>query len=399
MADKKKKTTIKVLALFERANKSDRAMTSGLLKFGERIAEWEIRLIDPRSDGFRSTIRHLSDSWTPDGIVACSGGFSQLSNGIFDSTNPVRIAIDPPNANYSGIDGAVLIDNGAIAHAAIELFSRRNLDNIFYVGTARPTDAHHSKSRESALKIRTAGKSVFDAFMPADKQPEDWLDELPELAKWLSGLPKPCGVMAYCDERAVQVLDACRIAHISVPEQIALLGVDNDTGLCENLQPSLSSIMPDFEGAGYIAGKMLNAILETGRRLHKPLTRHYGTKTLVERESTQDLRGGGRLVNAARIFIAAHACDGIGVEDTARALNVSRRLLELRFSEIAGRTIREEIAEIRLQNVCKLLRETSRTASDIAWASGFGTVAAMILAFKRRFGDTPGKWREKLHSP
>lgn len=394
MRKKARHDTFRILGIFERANKSDRAMTSGLLSFLKHHPDWEIRLLDPRSDNFKEKLRRLALTWQINCIISSTGGTKFLDGKTLRKQNPILIAIDPSAKHRNRMDGAVLIDDDAVAKAAAHLFASRQLTHLAYVATDNTAEAEHSSVREQALGKYAQQHSRIYTFHPLKNRGRKLFDELEDLAAYLKRLPKPCGILAYCDELAIQVMDACHIAQIDVPEQVSLVGVDNETELCESLKPTLSSIMPDFEGAGYLAGKMTLAIVESSRRPKKTLIRRYSVKTVVERESTQDLRGGGRLVNIARAHIAANACTGEGVEKTARALNVSRRLLELRFREITGKTIKEEIAEVRLNNVRKLLRESSRTISDIAYSSGFGTVAAMMVSFKKRFGTTPGNYRK-----
>lgn len=388
----------KILALVDHSSKAERNMISGLLGFCDRESSWELRILDSRTARFAKTIKDVSSSWKPDGIIANTIACTHIAEAFPNpKTGPVRIAIDAEENLLRHFNGAVLIDNGAVAKAAYDLFVSKRIAHVAYIGTIRAGEKHHSMARESAL-VKLTGKERSSVFKPDDSPPMKLIGELSKMAKWLKGLPVPCGVMAYCDERAVQVINACRMAKIKIPEQIALIGVDNDTGLCENLQPTLTSAQPDFEGAGYLAGKILSAIFDSRRLPKKTLIRRYGMKKLIERESTRDSHGGRRIVNAARAHIFAHACAGDGVKETAQALRISSRLLEIRFKEITGHTIREEITTTRLNMVRHLLRETSRTLSDIAFASGFGTVTAMMISFKKMFGIPPGTYRKNFLS-
>ena len=202
--------------------------------------------------------------------------------------------------------------------------------------------------------------------------------------------------MAYSDTRAQTVLDACRMAHLRVPEQIQLVGVDNEIEICENMQPTLTSILPDFDGGGYLAAQLLDDILSRRKRPRKPVNLAYGVKEVVIRASTQDLKGGGRLVTLAREFIRLQAHEMITVADIAAHLNVARRTLEMRFREILGNGVAEVLRRERLNRVARLLRETDRSISDIAYDSGFASPTHLMAAFKQFTGMTMKEWRTSL---
>jgi LacI family transcriptional regulator len=217
-------------------------------------------------------------------------------------------------------------------------------------------------------------------------------DNISQLADWLANLPLPCGVMAYNDSRAQTVIDACHMAHLRIPDQIQVIGVDNEEEICENTFPTLTSILPDFEGSGYLAAQLLDRMLKKGMP-RKDIVYKYGVKSVVERASTQDLCGGGRLVTQACEFIRLHAGEKINVETVSNALNVSRRTLELRFREIRGEGIAEVLRRKRLERVCQLLKETHRSISDISYNSGFASPTHLKALFKKVYGMTMGEWR------
>ena len=173
------------------------------------------------------------------------------------------------------------------------------------------------------------------------------------------------------------------------------MGVDNDEMICENTSPTLTSIQPDFKGGGYLAAQLLDEMLTNGLP-KKTVMRTYGIKTLVERASTQDLKGGGRLVTQAMEFIRLNFSQRIDVADVAEALKVSRRTLEKRFTEVRGEGVADALRRTRLDCVRNLLRETEKPVDEIAYECGFISAKHLMTLFKRTHGMTMGEWRRTV---
>ena len=193
--------------------------------------------------------------------------------------------------------------------------------------------------------------------------------------------------------RARDVLDACRLARLDVPGQIAIIGSDNDTGLCEATQPTITSVHPDFEGGAYEGAAEFDKIIRRSRLPKKTITMTYGIRDIVERASTRDLRGGGLLVSMATAFIRLNAMRSIKASDVASHCRVSLRLLELRFKAILNHGVRDEIENVRLANVKQMLRETDLSIKEIGYRCGFKSPTCLCTVFKRKLGKSPQIWR------
>lgn len=398
-----KNKPLRIITLFNRTYHADRRMAAGVLRYFAKMPSVEFRLLNPAARDFLSTARRLARDWHPDGVLTAPDGCRTVRAGIFDGPrgrHPVCVAIDPDATDTAPwAIGSVRIDDNRVARAAADLLTSRHLTNFAYVGTALPLEANHSSARADAFTRALSDRGHSCAiFAPKDRTPSGWIAELPRLAAWLAELPKPCGIMAYCDERAVQTIEACRLAGLSLPDQVAIVSVDNDSMLCDSLSPALSSIEPDFDSAGVAGAKMLTALLETHRSPIRPLVKTYGIRTTVERGSTIDMRGGGRLINAACDHLRRNLAENISIAQLAHIFHVSQRLLELHAKKILGHSLREETLRIRLENVKLLLRETGASLSEIASASGFGSSTALMLVFKRRFGMTAGDYRSRGQS-
>lgn len=368
--------------------KAGRDRISGILRYAAMRGNWEVRLL--RESGMTRTANEMNQAQALDGII---GGPVRVQKALGSWECPF-VAIDAKNYEPRGECPAatVAIDDEAVGRAAAGIFLRGGLRHIAFVGVGHRYEAMFQNGRlDSLRKCAEEADATFSAFLPdiGDAQ----YDDIEDLAEWLAALPHPCGVMAYSDNRAQTVLDACRMAHVKVPDQIQLVGVDNEVEICENMQPTLTSILPDFEGGGYLAAQLMDEMLTRRYRRRTPKTVTYGVKSVVVRASTQDLMGGGRLVTLAREFIRLHAGEQVDVEDIAAALNVSRRTLERRFREVTGMGVADALRQERLARVCRLLAETDRTIADISYDSGFASHNYIKALFKRTHGMTMGEWR------
>jgi LacI family transcriptional regulator len=370
--------------------KAGRDRTSGIMRYAASRSDWEVRwIVTPER---AESANEMTARAQLDGII---GGIRRVAKVLAEIDHPIPAVIfdrktDP--AAFIRIRGCVNIDDAAIGETGAAQFIKSGSRQLAFVGVSNVSERPYQDERLAAFRRTALSAGIpCEAFVPPQRKIE--ADDIVELAAWLARLPHPCGVMAYSDNRAQTVLDACRLARLRVPEQIQLVGVDNEIEICENMQPTLTSILPDFEMGGFLAAKLLDDILSHRIRTRKPVQLTYGVKDIIVRASTQDLKGSGRLVTLAREFIRLHAHERITVADIATHLNVARRTIENRFGEVLGRGVADILREERLKRVARLLRETNRTISDIAYDSGFASPTHLAAAFKRFAGMTMGEFR------
>lgn len=219
-----------------------------------------------------------------------------------------------------------------------------------------------------------------------------------DLPSFLKALTPPVAVFAATDIRANEVLQAAKIARLPVPRHIAVIGVDDNRLICENAQPRLSSIRPDFEAEGYRAAQELERMMNrTTRRLpplSEPTVIRVGIRGITVRESTAMKTSAGRLVIRALKYIDDNATKGITVDDVVRHMKVSRRLLYLRFSEQCGETILETIRKRQLEEAAKLLQSTKLPTEKIADLCGFSNANVLRNLFKRTFATSMRDYRK-----
>jgi LacI family transcriptional regulator len=212
-----------------------------------------------------------------------------------------------------------------------------------------------------------------------------------DLIRWIGGLPRPIGLMACNDIRGQQVLEAGRQIGVAAPDEIAVIGVDNDELLCELSQPSLSSVIPDVASIGYQAAELLDRMLSG--EVVAPDDIWLPPLGVVTRQSTDAFAVTDPDVVRALQFIRQHACEGIKVGSVVRELSVSRRILEHRFRRLLGCTPHEQIIRVQLQRVRQLLAETDLPLAAIADLAGFKHVEYLSVAFRRHAGVTPRDYR------
>lgn len=282
-------------------------------------------------------------------------------------------------------------DDSTSARAAAELLIRRGHVNFAFIGSDIVTERRRSNIRAKAFAdfLASKGLSCRIYHAPADAKTRY---ELVELADFLRMLPKPCGVMLFADRRAQATLDACRYARISVPEQVALIGVDNDTNICENMQPTLSSVQPNFEQAGYLGAELLLKMLD-GERIRPKTAIPVGVRSVRERDSTQDLRCGGLLVTRVDDYLRKNFMRKLNVSEIAQRFNVSRRLVELRFREIRGCSVLERLTALRIAEAKHKLETTTIPVGEIGEICGYRSFRAFCYAFASATGTTPRNYR------
>ena len=282
-------------------------------------------------------------------------------------------------------------DSVAVGREAAHTLLRQGVYKSYAYAGYR-TDDEWSRDRGVAFRdtLRAAGFSaeIFDRAHQGEK-----VEDSSALAAWLENLPKPCGILAACDDRAFEILDICRERGIKIPAEIGILGVNNDPILCENAEPRLSSIQPDFIGEGRLAAELLERMMAGGRLTESKRVNLVGIRTVVHRDSTVPQSASGRLVQKVLAYISREAVKGIGVEDVARRFKVSRSLLELRFGELQGESVYEAMLRIRLEEVKRRLRHTDEPIAAITAACGWENPAPPKALFKRRFGMSMRDWR------
>ena len=373
----------KVALLIETSNAYARGLLQGVVAYQREHRPWSLFLAEhTRGDKPPAWLA----GWEGDGIIA------RIENpAIARALHKMRLPIvDVSAARLVPSLPWFETDDAAIAQTAFEHLRERGFRNFAYCGDRR---FNWSNWRQEHFEraVRAEGCPCF-SYEPAGRPPAHG-DEMAEIARWVRKLPKPVGVMACYDLRGVQVLDACRRLDAPVPDEVAVVAVDNDELLCELAHPPLSSVIPNTRRTGYEAAALLDRLMSGGKsRGETHLIPPLGVAT---RLSTDVLAIEDPHVSRAVRFIREHACDGINVQDVLRAVPQSRRLLEGRFRKLLGRTPHEEILRVQVQRVKQLLTETDLTLDAIAERTGFSHTEYLSVVFRREVGTPPGRFREQ----
>jgi len=372
----------RVALLIETSNAYGRGLLRGIRAYTRRHGGWSTYLVEQsRGQALPAWVKH----WQGDGIIARI------------ETPAIAKTVKAANLPTVDVSAARLIeslpwietDDAKIASLAVQHLLERGFKRLAYCGDDRFNWSRWRCEQFVAL-TEQAGCRCEVLNTPAGAPDPD--REMQTLADWLSTLGQPVGVMACYDIRGRQLIDACRGLGLAVPDDVAVLGVDNDDLLCDLTDPPLSSVAPDAERAGHHAAALLNRML-TGEAIEPGYCERIEPRGVAARRSTDVLAIEDPEVSAAMRFIRQHACEGINVADVLEQVPLSRRVLEARFKKLLGRTPHEQIVRFQLQRARQLLTETDLPLSQIAATCGFRHAEYFSVAFKKHEGLAPSAYR------
>lgn len=369
----------KVALLVESSNKHGRSILEGIVEYSQEHRPWSFYFCElSRSADPPPWI----ESWKGDGIIAGIEN-QQVAQAV------AAAGVPAVNLDASRLIPIPLVDTSqqAVAKLAFDHLFERGLRQFAFCGDTRYS---WSGSRETyfADLARQAGLRCY-CFNPEPSP--DLNKEYRAITQWLTKLPKPIGILAAYDTRAHHILDVCRNEGINVPDDVALVGVDNEELLCRLVSPPLTSVALNSKRMGYLAATLLDRML-AGEDV-PPDVHLVEPVGIMCRQSTDILAIEDPLVARAVRFIREHACDGINVNDVLREVPMSRRILESRFKKFVDRSPHEEIVRTRIHRVKELLRETELPLYIIAEKTGFEHVEYLSVAFKREEGMWPSAFR------
>ena len=334
------------------------------------------------------------DNWHGDGIILAFGIQSVIKTACRMRLPTVRI-----EGGSIGYDPASQIPNFRTDNAAIGRLGAKHLIEHGFTRLAFcgfPFDRMNPWCAERATAFQHCARehrlpcAIYTGRVTIVRK---WINLQHELTVWLESLEKPLGLLAANDDRARHVLEACRAIGLRVPEDVAVLGVDNDEVMCELTDPPLSSIEHGAASLGYQAAALLDRLM-AGKRARK-LQTLVEPEGVVTRHSTDVLAIADPEVAAAMAFVHQHSCEPIGVANVVKAVGVSRSTLEARFKAV-GRTIHNEIQRLRVERARFLIATTDLPIKQIAAMAGFAHVHYMTTIFRQSTGWTPAEYRKHV---
>jgi LacI family transcriptional regulator len=250
-----------------------------------------------------------------------------------------------------------------------------------------------SRGESFRKRIAEAGFETYSYEQPRAKVRRSWESEKSLMADWLKKLPKPVGLMTCTDDRSQDVIEACKIDGLHVPEQVAIIGVDNDEMVCELSTPPLSSITLNTEKAGYEAAELLDKMMAGKKAANEDII--VQPTRIVTRQSTDILAIDDSDVAEAVRFIRQHSREIIQVGDVVDAVALSRRALQQRFKSILGCSVYDEIRRCRIEQIATMLVETHLSIAQVASAFGYPGIEKLSRYFQREKGMTPVAYRKR----
>jgi LacI family transcriptional regulator len=377
-----------VACIIETSMAFGREILWGVARYLQESGPWTI-YIEQRSVSDRAPPWLLT--WRGDGII------SRLAPGQTRALRATGIpTVDLNDQGPGPCRPDVCSDHRSEGAMGAEHLLERGFASFAFFGY--PQFAWSQACREGfAARLRSAGYSCH-AYRQAQRvswghQQPSWELEVEGVASWLRSLPRPLGLMACNDFRGIQALDACRRAGIAVPEEVAVVGVDNEELVCTLAYPPLSSVVPNARSIGYEAAALLDRLMKREPAPTTPLL--IPPVEVVTRLSTDVNAIADPDVAAAMRFIREHACEGIAVADVLAQVPVSRSVLQRRFRDLLDRSIHGVIAGVRLERAKQLLIETDLPLSAIAERAGFSHVEYLSAAFRQATGLPPGSYRRE----
>ncbi len=379
-----------IALLIETSREYARGLLRGVARYHHEHGPWSIYLVPHGLDEPPPTwLKH----WNGDGIL-CRINSRRMADAVVATGIPavdVRGALEDSPVPFVGLD------NRPISRLGYEHLRQCGLKNFAFCGRPRGENPPQDFRCDYFVELVKLGGQICEVFpCPSIRARKwSWEREQEEIAHWLKKLRKPVGVMASNDDRGHQVLDSCRRAGLSVPHEVAVLGVDNDTNLCNLCTPPLSSIDTNASAVGYEASSLLIRMMRGEKAPRTPVL--IGTpKGLVRRQSTDMLAIDDTEVAKALRFIREHACQGIQVTDVLTQTKHSPSTLERRIKALFGRSLKSEITRVRLESAKLLLQETNLKISQIATRSGFNESKYFCEVFKTVEGVTPTLYRKQF---
>lgn len=303
-----------------------------------------------------------------------------------------------------GEGAVVLFDNEEIGIRAADFFLVHGLHNFAFLSRNGYREDVTGSIRKKAFfsrirEVRGNDAQFFEHTLGTFAPNEDyWEINQKETGDWVESLPCPCGIFVNGDHLGFRLAQGCARHGIAVPDRFEILGVDNNDGCCERAIPAVSAIRPEIDKFAAKAVELAMVLVENPKLRTTRISEKVTASVIIERGSTAIGRGYGRVAVRAKEFIRANACKGISVLSVAKGLGVSRRTLEIRVREATGKSVHTLITNVKLDEICRLLKETDLPISEVVTRSGYSLTTNAFVLFKKTFGMTMRAYRRE-HKP
>lgn len=381
----------RILLLVDYSSDFSRNLLKGLIEYSKKYGPWLFYRLPSYYKTLygKEGIIEWAKNWNADAIIA---------QWDHEGTNLLR-ALDIPiilqnyknrSPHFSNLTGQYF-ETGVMA---ANFFITRQFKNFAFYGNKNAIWSHERAEGFRSLIEKKGGNYYY--FESENTVEEQWDNSHMQLDNWLSSLPKPIGLFACDDSYALQVTEVCKINGIGIPNEISLLGVDNDELICNLSDPPISSIVLDTYKGGYDAGRILDMFFKGERK--EPCNIVIQPIRLELRQSTEKYDINNEYVLKVVNFIGNNFKQEIGIDSLTKLVPLSRRNLEVKFKEEVGTSIYQFILSCRVDYFTHLLLTTERSLFDIALESGFNDCKNISRVFKKFKGCTPLEYKEKYCS-
>jgi LacI family transcriptional regulator len=379
----------RVAVLLETSREYGRGLLRGIARYGRLHDPWVLYVAPGH---FEQDLPQMKP-WHGTGIIARVSS-EKLTRAIRASGVPAVI-LEPSFEELAALNRRLRLceirsDSPAIGRLAADHLLERGFRHFGYFGIE---GCIWSRVRQEAFTSRVLQSGfACSAYVPPRRLGKrHWGGEQAKIGQWLAGLPRPVGVMSCNDDQGRKLLDACAARGLHVPDDVAVVGVDDDEVICTTCVPPLSSVALDLERAGYEAASLLHRLM----RRQPPPSRLVPVRALwvTTRRSTDVVAQDDRVVAAALRFIRENSGHPIRVSDVTAAIDLSRRTVERKFRQVVGRSILDEINRSHVERARRLLLETDLAVSKVADSAGFSNVRAMTRVFRGTLKVSPSRYR------
>jgi LacI family transcriptional regulator len=387
---------LKVILLFDTSTMYSQGFLRGITTYSRMYGPWEFYRLLPfyRTNTEKSRELEILQAWGADGIIADQKGH-KLNCEVPEIVFGVACEKFMPAKNLHITLPSIITDNAKVAKIALDHLIDRGFRRFGFCGF---DDMDWSRQREECFlnEVQSRGYECHLYKQPKAKFQKLWNNEKPILVDWLKSLPKPIGMMACSDDRGLDVIEAAKVASVQIPDQIAIIGVDNEEVFCSLSEPTLSSIALNTEKAGFEAASLLHKLMRGEKMKGQKVV--IDPTHVVSRLSTDVLAIEDRDVAEAMRFIRQNAKKKIQVSDVVAAVGISRCALYKRFFDVRGHSLYQEITHTRMQQVALMLLETEMSVAQIASTMGDDNDKHIARVFRKEFGISPQLYRKRFHS-
>lgn len=381
---------IKILILIDPSTEFNRSFLTGLIRYANENQPWTFYRLPAYYKmlyGISGICKQIEE-WNIDAVI------TQWENEEMDWLKHLDIPVffqghkEDENAWFSKISG----DYHSVGAMAAKFFAKRKYTNFAFYGHK---NYYWSKGRAEGYRreVEKIGGS-YSYFESESLNMVQWGDTHTELGQWLTSLPKPVALLACDDYFALQVSEICQIYEIVIPDEVALMGVDNDQLICKLSHPSISSIITDDENGGYNTGKALHRLITERKSIPFDIVIHPVSIEL--RQSTEKYNILDQHILMVINYIEDNVTSNIAIEELTGIVPLARRNLEIKFKKETGMPIYQFVLERKVEYISHLLLTTKKNLKDIAVSTGYSDARSLCRVFKKVTGFTPGVFRKKI---